>query len=43
LFDGIGLIPLAGSLLRLADVLFIFRANRKCLHDDTAGTLVIKS
>jgi hypothetical protein len=26
----------------LADALFIFRENRKCIHDDLAGTKVIQ-
>lgn len=36
-------IPLIGSLLAMLDSLFIFRASRKCLHDDIADTIVTKA
>ncbi len=39
----IRLIPVLGSIFVLADALCIFRNKRKCLHDDLAGTIVIKS
>ena len=35
-------IPAVGGFISLADALLIFRENRKCLHDDIAGTKVIK-
>jgi uncharacterized RDD family membrane protein YckC len=35
------MIPVIGVFLALANVLLIFRANRKCLHDEIAGTKVI--
>ncbi len=35
-------IPVVGSFIGLIDALFIFRENRKCLHDEIAGTKVIK-
>jgi uncharacterized RDD family membrane protein YckC len=35
-------IPIIGRFLVLIDVLLIFRENRKCFHDDLAGTLVVK-
>lgn len=38
----IGIIPYVGGLVSLVNVLLIFRENRKCLHDDIAGTKVIK-
>jgi uncharacterized RDD family membrane protein YckC len=38
----LGLIPCIGFIVWLVDVLMIFRENRKCLHDDIAGTKVIK-
>jgi uncharacterized RDD family membrane protein YckC len=38
----IGLIPCIGFIVWIVDVCMIFRENRKCLHDDIAGTKVIK-
>ncbi len=32
-----------GDLLRLTDVLFIFRHDHACLHDDLADTCVVRS
>jgi len=34
-------IPYVGVLLGLADSLFIFREDRRCLHDHVAGTRVV--
>ena len=34
-------IPYIGAFLILADVLCIFREDRRCLHDHLAGTRVI--
>ncbi|SMC22152.1 Uncharacterized membrane protein YckC, RDD family [Andreprevotia lacus DSM 23236] len=39
----IRLVPFVGNLLGLVDVCFIFREDRRCLHDLIAGTKVIKS
>jgi uncharacterized RDD family membrane protein YckC len=39
----IGLVPLAGPFLSIASVLFIFRSDRRCLHDLIAGTKVIRA
>ena len=36
-------IPLVGTFLPLVDVLFIFREDRRCLHDLLAGTKVVKT
>jgi uncharacterized RDD family membrane protein YckC len=36
-------VPFVGGLYALADVLFIFREDRRCLHDLIAGTCVIKA
>jgi uncharacterized RDD family membrane protein YckC len=37
------LIPAIGQLLPLVDVLFIFRSDRRCVHDLIAGTKVVKA
>lgn len=34
-------IPLIGGYVSLVDALLIFRQNRKCMHDDIAGTKVV--
>jgi uncharacterized RDD family membrane protein YckC len=36
-------IPFAGFLCNLANILFIFRSDRRCLHDLIAGTRVVKA
>lgn len=35
-------IPYVGALVTVVDVLFIFRENHKCLHDNIADTVVVK-
>jgi uncharacterized RDD family membrane protein YckC len=42
LFTCLQQIPYAGGLIVLIDALFIFRDNRRCLHDLVAGTIVVK-
>jgi uncharacterized RDD family membrane protein YckC len=37
----VGLIPGIGRFLTLIDVLFIFGAERRCIHDRIAGTKVV--
>jgi uncharacterized RDD family membrane protein YckC len=37
-----GAVPGAGLLLVVADALCVFRADCRCLHDHSAGTLVVK-
>ena len=37
------LIPIAGNFLPAIDALFIFRKDRRCVHDLIAGTKVIKN
>jgi uncharacterized RDD family membrane protein YckC len=39
----IGNIPAVGPIFSLADVLFIFREDQRCLHDLIAGTCVVKA
>ena len=41
IFGLIGQIPFVGGLFNIADVLFIFGAERRCIHDYLAGTVVI--
>ena len=36
-------VPLVGGLYSLVDVLLIFRASNKCLHDNIADTIVVKA
>jgi uncharacterized RDD family membrane protein YckC len=38
---GVGLVPGIGMLARLADSVMIFGEDRRCLHDQLAGTKVI--
>ena len=37
----IGIFPAIGGIIQLVDILFIFRDDRKCIHDLIAGTVVI--
>ena len=39
----ISLIPIIGRLFWIADDLFIFRKNKRCVHDYIAGTRVVKA
>lgn len=39
----IGGIPLVGGIFTLTDVLFIFRSDRRCVHDFMAGTRVVRA
>jgi uncharacterized RDD family membrane protein YckC len=36
-------IPFLGKLAVIVDPLFIFRENRLCLHDEVAGTMVVRT
>jgi uncharacterized RDD family membrane protein YckC len=38
-----GVVPALHQLFGLVNVLFIFRASRRCLHDSIADTIVIKA
>jgi uncharacterized RDD family membrane protein YckC len=37
----IGIIPIAGLIFTLVDVLCIFRVDHRCIHDMIAGTMVV--
>ena len=39
----IGAVPYLGVLFTLTDICFIFREDRRCLHDLIAGTKVVKA
>lgn len=39
----ISAVPVAGSIYFLVDPAFIFRDDRRCVHDHLAGTCVIKA
>lgn len=39
----LSMIPIAGMILSLVDSLLIFRESRQCLHDQIAGTIVVKA
>jgi uncharacterized RDD family membrane protein YckC len=39
----LGLVPYIGNVSHLVNALFIFRASRRCLHDDLADTIVVKA
>ena len=41
IFGLIGQIPFVGGLFGLADALFIFGEDKRCLHDHLAGTIVV--
>ena len=41
-FSLLAWIPVFGMLLSFIDILFIFREDRRCLHDKFAGTIVLK-
>jgi uncharacterized RDD family membrane protein YckC len=36
-----GRVPVVGGILRMVDILTIFRADKRCIHDHLAGTKVI--
>ncbi len=40
--SAVGLIPVIGQILPLIDLLFIFRKDRRCVHDLIAGTQVLR-
>lgn len=35
-------VPILGNILIIVDVLFIFRSDRRCIHDLIAGTRVVR-
>lgn len=38
----LGQVPVVGQLLTIVDALFIFRKDRRCVHDIIAGTIVVQ-
>jgi uncharacterized RDD family membrane protein YckC len=38
----VSVIPVVGPLLTLIDILFIFRSDRRCVHDLIADTQVLE-
>ena len=40
--SAVSLIPILGGLLAIIDVLFIFRKDKRCVHDLIAGSKVVK-
>jgi uncharacterized RDD family membrane protein YckC len=38
----VGMVPYAGLLFQLVDVLLIFAQDRRCIHDHLAGTRVVR-
>lgn len=42
-FWGFPYVPFIGDVLNIINVLFIFRKDRRCIHDFVAGTKVINS
>lgn len=40
-FGAFGLLPVVGPFIGIVDVLFIFSASRRCLHDLLADTIVV--
>ncbi|HNP63431.1 MAG TPA: RDD family protein [Woeseiaceae bacterium] len=40
-YFGLGYLPIGGQILSLVNALMIFKADRRCLHDHTAGTKVV--
>jgi len=39
----LGVVPFVGTLFSLVNVLFVFRKDRRCIHDLIAGTQVVKT
>lgn len=42
-FSLLNVLPILGQLVGIVDSLCIFRASRRCLHDELADTVVIKA
>ena len=42
-YMAVSLIPIIGGILSLINILFIFRSDKRCVHDLIAGTKVVKA
>lgn len=42
-FTFVSVIPVVGAVISIANILFIFGRERRCLHDLVAGTRVVKA
>lgn len=41
--NGVGMIPFIGGLISIVNICFIFRGDKRCLHDLVAGTQVVNA
>ena len=42
-FGVAGQLPVIGQIVSLINVLFVYRKDKRCVHDHLAGTIVIKA
>lgn len=41
-YFGLGYVPVIGGLLSIGNVLFVFRSDKRCVHDLVAKTMVVQ-
>lgn len=41
-YFGLGYVPVIGGLLSIGNVLFVFRSDKRCVHDLAAKTMVVQ-